>query len=49
MTKSEWRDEEEVLKPLRPSNLMITEAKMDDKRRQMIVERSRNKEEKSDK
>jgi large subunit ribosomal protein L24 len=42
-------DGTEVLKPLRPSNLMITEAKMDDKRRQMIVERSRNKEEKSDK
>ncbi|MCD6591133.1 MAG: 50S ribosomal protein L24 [Candidatus Aenigmarchaeota archaeon] len=34
-------DGSEVLKPVDPSNLMITEAKMDDKRRQMIIERSK--------
>jgi large subunit ribosomal protein L24 len=34
-------DGSEVLKPAEPSNLIITEPKMDDKRRQMIVERSR--------
>jgi len=34
-------DGSEVLKPLDPSNLIIVEPKMDDKRRQMVVERSR--------
>jgi large subunit ribosomal protein L24 len=34
-------DGSEVLKPINPSNLLILEPKMDDKRRQMIVERSR--------
>lgn len=34
-------DGSEVLRPVEPSNLMITEAGMDDKRRQMIAERSR--------
>lgn len=34
-------DGTEVMKPFQASNLMITEAKMDDKRRQMIVERGR--------
>lgn len=38
-------DGSEVLKPKDPSNLLITESKMEDKRRQMIVERSREKEE----
>ena len=38
-------DGSEVLKPKNPSNLLITESKMEDKRRQMIVERSREKEE----
>lgn len=36
-------DGTEVLKPIVPSNVMITEAKMDDKRRQMVVERGRKK------
>ncbi len=34
-------DGSEILKAVEPSNLIITEPKMDDKRRQMIVERSR--------
>lgn len=34
-------DGSEVLKPVNPSNLLITDPKMEDKRRQMIVERSR--------
>lgn len=38
-------DGSEVLKPKDPSNLLITESKMEDKRRQMIVERSREKKE----
>jgi large subunit ribosomal protein L24 len=32
-------DGSEVMKPIHPSNLMITEAKMDDKRRQAVLER----------
>lgn len=41
-------DGSEVLKPVNPSNLLITDPKMEDKRRQMIVERSRkDKESKS--
>jgi len=40
-------DGSEVLRPVDPSNLLIVEPKMDDKRRQMIVERSRKKEEKA--
>jgi|YelNatPaOPRAMG01_1025707.scaffolds.fasta_scaffold35988_2 large subunit ribosomal protein L24 len=34
-------DGSEVLRPVDPSNVMITDAKIDDKRRQMIVERSK--------
>jgi len=34
-------DGSEVLRPVSPSNLLITDSKMEDKRRQMIVERSR--------
>lgn len=39
-------DGSEVLKPVNPSNLLITDPKMEDKRRQMIVERSREAKEK---
>lgn len=39
-------DGSEVLKPMDPSNVMITEAKVEDKRRQMIIERSRKAKEK---
>jgi large subunit ribosomal protein L24 len=34
-------DGSEVLRPINPSNLLLVEPKMDDKRRQTIVERSR--------
>ena len=34
-------DGSEVLKPVNPSNLLITDPKMEDKKRQMVVERSR--------
>jgi large subunit ribosomal protein L24 len=34
-------DGSEVLRAIEPSNLLLVEPKMDDKRRQMIVERSR--------
>ncbi len=34
-------DGSEVLRPVEPSNLLITETKMEDKRRQNIIERSR--------
>jgi len=34
-------DGSEILKPVEPSNLLIVEPKMEDKRRQAIVERSR--------
>ncbi len=40
-------DGSEVLRPIDPSNLLIVEPKMDDKRRQMIVERSRGREKKA--
>ncbi len=36
-------DGSEVLRPVNPSNLIIVEPDMDDKRRQMVVERSRSK------
>ena len=42
-------DGTEVMKPFQASNLMITEAKMDDKRRQMVVERGRKTEAKESK
>ncbi|MEE9323185.1 MAG: 50S ribosomal protein L24 [Candidatus Aenigmarchaeota archaeon] len=42
-------DGSEVLKPINPSNLLITEPKMEDKRRQLIVERSREAKERSKK
>ncbi len=35
-------DGSEVLKPVNPSNLLIMESKMEDKMRQMIIERSRD-------
>jgi large subunit ribosomal protein L24 len=34
-------DGSEVMKPIQPSNLIITEAKMDDKKRQAVLERKR--------
>ncbi len=34
-------DGSEVLKPVNPSNLIIVEPKMEDKRRQMIIERAK--------
>lgn len=34
-------DGSEVMRPVNPSNILIVETKMDDKRRQMIVERSK--------
>lgn len=37
-------DGSEVLRAIEPSNLLLVEPKMDDKRRQMIVERSRKSE-----
>jgi large subunit ribosomal protein L24 len=40
-------DGSEVLKPVEPSNLLITEPKMEDKRRQVIIERSKETKEKS--
>ena len=42
-------DGSEVLKPINPSNLLITESKMEDKMRQMIIERSRETKKKGDK
>ncbi len=39
-------DGSEVLRPIDPSNLIIIDSKMEDKRRQMIVERSRETKEK---
>ena len=39
-------DGSEVLRPVEPSNLLITETKMEDKRRQNIIERSRETREK---
>ncbi|UCC91761.1 MAG: 50S ribosomal protein L24 [Candidatus Aenigmatarchaeota archaeon] len=39
-------DGSEVLRPVEPSNLLITESKMEDKRRQAIIERSRETREK---
>ncbi len=39
-------DGSEVMKPIEPSNLLIVEPKMDDKRRQAIVERAREAKEK---
>jgi large subunit ribosomal protein L24 len=39
-------DGSEVLRPINPSNLLITDSKMEDKRRQTIVERSRETKEK---
>jgi len=42
-------DGSEVLKPIEPSNLLITEPKMEDKRRQLIVERSKETKEKGSK
>lgn len=44
-------DGSEVLRPIDPSNVMIIDAKMDDKRRQIIVERSKksHKKEKEEK
>ncbi|MBN2042513.1 MAG: 50S ribosomal protein L24 [Candidatus Aenigmarchaeota archaeon] len=38
-------DGSEVLRPINPSNLLIVEPKMDDKKRQMIVERARKRRE----
>ena len=40
-------DGSEVMKPVEPSNLLIVEPKMDDKRRQAIVERARKVKEKT--
>ncbi len=42
-------DGSEVLKPINPSNLLIMESKMEDKMRQMIIERSRETNKKGDK
>jgi len=44
-------DGSEMMKSIHPSNLIIVEPKMDDKRRQMIIERSRGskKDEKAEK
>ena len=36
-------DGSEIMKSVHPSNLLLVDPKMDDKRRQMIVERSRTK------